>query len=200
MWLYLSTDQETRIMSGQQKRRKETLCVVLSAARSKQQRIGCRCCRGQWFHRRTRWLLELHTQVTVQVGPRHSTSSTRPNISCRANQCGRTGHPSQLPWFAYFLILCFSPCGVWVLPSQIALTPKLIRVVHHDICFFYWTYRLPNLVTLVFHKARKHQIYKQFMDEYKFSTIKNEYLLVRVSVCSFIEKVTKNSKLLIFPL
>lgn len=31
-------------------------------------------------------------------------------------------------------------------------------------------------------KATKCQIYKQFMNEYKFSTIKNEYLLVRVTV------------------
>lgn len=66
---------------------------------------------------------------------------------------------------------------------RITLFPKLIREVHYNICFFFLLdTEIAKLSIkcgdLSISKARKCQIHKQFMNEYRLSTIKNDYLLV----------------------
>lgn len=75
MWLHLSTDEETRMMFGQQKRGSTSCCCLQGGQNN-----------GEWLFLLQRTevpqnslTLELRTQVTVHVGPRCSLSRTCPS-------------------------------------------------------------------------------------------------------------------------
>ena len=96
---------------------------------------------------------QLQRLVTGHVG---SLLQKCPNRKLKPIWYGRTEHTSQFPELVRSSDPAFQSVrvGDWVSfvlshermcpRPRITLSPKLIRVVHYNICFFYWTYTLPN--------------------------------------------------------